>query len=350
MIRISGKKLSIFLHLAAWTIIFLLPIYLFSLSSNPNVFIIVRVLSRTIVYLALFYISYFWLIPKFLFNGKRLKYYVSITITILVLYFVNETANWIYIVNAPVQDMFRGHELRKPDIRFMQRLDIFNYLFTSILTVGLSVGLRVSKKYNENEQKRKELEKEKLSSELAFLKNQISPHFFFNTLNNIYSLTGISTSQAQSAILQLSNLMRYLLYESEKGDTKLSSEIAFMKNFIELMKLRLGNNIQLSFSFPENYNDVTVPPLLFIPFVENAFKHGVGFEESEIEFKLSIVENTLIFTSKNSIVTKAGDYQDSGIGLENIKKRLAILFPGSHILRINCKDNEFDVYLSIVLN
>lgn len=349
MIRISGKKLSIFLHLAAWTIIFLLPIYLFSLSSNPNLFIIVRVFSRTVVYLALFYLSYFWLIPKFLFKGKPLKYYLSIAIAIVILYILNETVNWMYILNSP-KDFFHGHEMGKPDIRFLQRLDIFNYLFTSILTAGLSVGLRVSKKYNENEQKRKELEKEKLSSELAFLKNQISPHFFFNTLNNIYSLTGISTSKAQSAILQLSNLMRYLLYESEKGDTKLSNEISFMKNFIELMKLRLGNNVRLSFSFPENYNDVTVPPLLFIPFVENAFKHGVGFEESTIEFKLSVVENTLIFTSKNSIAPKTGDYQDSGIGLENIKKRLAILFPGSHILRINCKDNEFDVYLSIVLN
>jgi LytS/YehU family sensor histidine kinase len=205
-------------------------------------------------------------------------------------------------------------------------------------------------KLKENEKKQKELEKEKLNSELAFLKNQVSPHFFFNTLNNIYSLIGIDGPTAQDSVLKLSKLMRYLLYESEHGETQMSHEIDFMNNYIDLMKLRLSQRVELQIDFPEEFSDFTIPPLLFVPFIENAFKHGVSSRDrSFIIIRLEIENLHIRFTAENSIGKghQASDMQHSGIGLENVRKRLGLLFPWKHELLIEETEKIFRVDLNI---
>jgi LytS/YehU family sensor histidine kinase len=216
--------------------------------------------------------------------------------------------------------------------------------------VFFSVGLRVLERHSDIEKWQKELEKEKLNSELAFLKNQISPHFFFNTLNNIYSLISINQEDSQKAVLKLSKLMRYLLYESEDGNTKLSNEIEFMNNYIDLMKLRMSEKINLKITFPESYEDKSIPPLLFIPFIENAFKHGISYrEKSFIEISMTTKQDSISFRCVNSVAkTREGtDNAHSGIGLENVSKRLNLLFPGTHDLKINRSDTEFEILLQI---
>lgn len=348
-----GKKLSIFLHVAAWIILFLLPVYLFSMQANFDEFFIWRVVIRSIIYIILFYLSYFWLIPTLLFQGKKVKYYLSIFGVIVGLYIFNDLANYTFfssnIQNKEKQEPEKDrNDDRRFDFRLVKRFDMYNYLFTAILISGFSVGLRMSVKYNENEKKRKELEKEKLSSELAFLKNQVSPHFFFNTLNNIYSLTEINTKEAQNAILQLSKLMRYLLYESEKGDTKLSNEIAFMRNYIDLMKLRINDKVSLRYEFPEVYKDMSIPPLIFISFIENAFKHGLSYrEKSFIHIELQVNDSEIIFNCSNSIFKNRDEIADSGIGLENIQKRLSLLYPDKHTLKIDQTEQVFSIHLTL---
>jgi LytS/YehU family sensor histidine kinase len=194
------------------------------------------------------------------------------------------------------------------------------------------------------------LKKEKLNSELAFLKNQVSPHFFFNTLNNIYSLIGIDGPAAQDSVLKLSKMMRYLLYESEHGETLFSHEINFMANYIELMKLRLNSKVDLQVDFPVNFTDFSIPPLLFISFIENAFKHGISHRENSfIHISLAVSRDKIVFVSENSMgkSSQGGDMQESGIGLENVRKRLNLLFPGKHELNILQDDKTFKVRLSI---
>ena len=176
-----------------------------------------------------------------------------------------------------------------------RQIHIINYGFTSVFLIFFSLGLRVMERHSQIEKLQKDLEKEKLNSELAFLKNQISPHFFFNTLNNIYSLIGINAEDSQKAVLKLSKLMRYLLYESEKGDSKLSTEIEFMNNYIDLMKLRMNEKVALNVSLPADYDDRSIPPLLFIPFIENAFKHGISYrEKSFIEISFLVTPDLVI--------------------------------------------------------
>jgi LytS/YehU family sensor histidine kinase len=226
----------------------------------------------------------------------------------------------------------------------------FNFFFTALFISFFSLGLRVLERNAQIEKRQKDLEKEKLNSELALLKNQISPHFFFNTLNNIYSLISINTADSQKAVLQLSKLMRYLLYESEQGQSLLSHEIDFMNNYIDLMRLRMSDKVVLSVSFPVQYENIAIPPLLFIPFIENAFKHGISYrEKSFIEIDMRVEKESITFMCKNSL-GKAGDephQNHSGIGLDNVSKRLNLLFPGKHDLKINKSDVSFDVVLVI---
>lgn len=370
------KKLSIILHIGAWVIVFLLPIFLTSIERRQDINFIGRIVLRSTTYALIFYISYLWLIPKLLFRGKKWKFYLIMIALILGLYVVNDFISSNFLtkrefaernrpnknaainlaappgqpINKGVDSLRQNFNPPKPNFKKNPRwrFDIYNYIFTSVLIAGFSLGLRMSVKYNENEKKRKELEKEKLSSELALLKNQVSPHFFFNTLNNIYSLIEINTKEAQNAVLQLSKLMRYLLYESEKGDTKLSSEIAFMKNYIDLMKLRISDKVKLSYTFPEEYKDFPFPPLIYIPFIENAFKHGVSYrEKSFIDINFAISGNELVFRCRNSVAAKKEETNESGIGLENTKRRLRLIFPESHRLEINQANHTFEVNLTI---
>jgi sensor histidine kinase YesM len=353
---LSSKRLALMLHIAAWTVLFILPVYLFTFDTNRDIFFIVRVYIRTIIYVLIFYLNFFWLIPKVLFKGKKLAYYLAALALIGSLYFVNQSVN-SYIFEKPQfrpeREMFDkiSKEFKLP--KHPQRFDIYNFLFTAVLISGFSIGLRMLGRYNEDEKQRKEMEKERLHSELAFLKNQISPHFFFNTLNNIYSLVEINTKDAQNAILQLSKMMRYMLYESEEGNTLLSREIEFMRNYIELMKLRITENVNLQVYFPDKKTDISIPPLLFIPFIENAFKHGVSNREpSFLDIAMNVNPGEIIFLCNNSLTNKGEGVStgDSGIGLENVRKRLLLLFPNKHSLTINQTPATFEVTLKIEMN
>ena len=179
-----------------------------------------------------------------------------------------------------------------------------------------------------------------------------NPHFFFNTLNNIYSLVQQNVRDGQKAILQLSKLMRYLLYETEKGDKPVSQEIEFMRNYIELIKLRLSDKVALNVSFPENYPDVVIPPLIFLPFIENAFKHGISYRKpSYINILMKVNPGEIYFECINSTGSQGEELfsSGSGIGLENVRKRLNLLFPKKHSLQIVSTETAFNVVLIIDL-
>jgi len=359
----TGNKIKILLHLLAWVIILGIPLYFFKRWEVGNDFMWAYYVGNLINGI-IFYSNYLVLVPRFFFASRKLKYYLSVIILLIFLYFVSDRSNEVifkYVpgrnnteeINKPKE---KGSEVGppKPDDQFgrppFREMHLFNYIFTSLFLVFFSVGMRVLERHSQTEKLQKELEKEKLNSELAFLKNQISPHFFFNTLNNIYSLISINAEDSQKAVLRLSKLMRYLLYDSEHGDTKLSNEIDFMNNYIDLMKLRMNNKISLTVTLPEKYGDINIPPLIFIPFIENAFKHGISYrEKSFIEISMTTINESIIFRCANSIVKnrETDESEHSGIGLENVTKRLNLLFPGKHELKINRSDKEFEVLLQI---
>jgi two-component system LytT family sensor kinase len=361
----AGNKIKITLHLLAWSILLGLPIYLIKRWDVGKDFIWFFY-TGNIISGIIFYSNYLVLVPKYFFGRKKGRYYLSVLILLVLFYVVSYTSSELIFKYVPGKEHAteqKDAELQaakpgppKPD-GFIGRppfrqMHLLNYIFTSSFLIFFSLGLRVMERHSQIEKLQKDLEKEKLNSELAFLKNQISPHFFFNTLNNIYSLIGINAEDSQKAVLKLSKLMRYLLYESEQGDSKLSTEIDFMNNYIDLMKLRMNEKVVLSVSFPEGYDDRSIPPLLFVPFIENAFKHGISYrEKSFINIGLMVNNDSISFVCENSLI-KSRDESDtghSGIGLENVRKRLTLLFPGKHDLKINRSDTEFEVLLQINL-
>jgi len=365
---LTGKKLYLFLHIAAWSILFILPTYFLYMDSSHDVIFLARTYLHTVFLAFIFYINYLWLAPKFFFKEKKVHYFVSVMLLIafitLLFAFTNNQLNpkpeWGKEMNIQMQMQQELSINKPPDMppspdtrkhKPPKGWPVYNFVLNSLLITGFGLGLRFSEKMIQTDKRRKEAEKEKLNSELALLKNQISPHFFFNTLNNIYSLVQTNTDDAQKAILQLSKLMRYLIYESEEGTTPLGKEIEFMNHYIDLMQLRINNKVELKVDFPEVLEPIPVHPLLFIPFIENAFKHGISYREpSFIHIKMQINNGILWFTCENSINTQSESLvsSGSGIGLENIKKRLALLYPGKYTLDISHTDRQYNVSLKII--
>mgnify|MGYP001436623091 CR=1 FL=1 len=347
--------LTILLHVLAWVIVMVLPRYIVNTFGDGNKQFLKHFYVNLGIYGALFYLNYLVLVPLLFTKNRKILYILSglvlITGVCIAMWQINEK---IFFdrhrqaqIEAVMKEINEGKEFMKPPLR---QIKIMDYFFTAVLTFGFSFGLRMLEQVTRNEKEKKELEREKLNSELAFLKSQVSPHFFFNTLNNIYSLIAIDTANAQDAVLKLSRLMRYLLYESEKGETRLSEEIDFLVHYIDLMRLRLSPKVRLDVNFPKDIPEISIPPLLFIPLVENAFKHGVSNRDSSfIELSMNVKENELIFNSLNSIHSMAGtDNQHfSGIGLENVKKRLELIYPGSYSLITEKRENNFFVELSL---
>ncbi|MGA1977354.1 MAG: histidine kinase [Bacteroidales bacterium] len=364
LMRVSftgGKRIKLLLHFLAWIILLGIPLYFIKRWHVDNDFIWLYY-TNIIISGIIFYANYLVLIPRFFFSTKRYKYFLAVIILVAVFSLVSDFSDRMifkYVhenaITERSADMSIGKGPQVPPAQIrrnkppFRQMHLYNYTINSIFLVFFSLGLSVLERQSDIEKIQKELEKEKLNSELAFLKNQISPHFFFNTLNNIYSLISINTKDAQLAVLRLSKLMRYLLYESEQGNTPLSSEIDFMVNYIDLMKLRLSNKVDLKVAFPEKYEDKSIPPLLFITFIENAFKHGISnVGKSFIDISLVSENDSIIFKCTNSLGNQ-GNAQDneSGIGLENIRKRLNLLFPGKHEMKIDKSGNTFAVSLTI---
>jgi len=352
---LSDKKLELALHAIAWIFVILIPFYLNS-AFGGNQHRLNQFYTHAFSAVVVFYIGYLWLVPGFFLMEKYWAYFIIllgvITATYFMTSFINEHFLYDEVQDAKFRDFVRklaenGEDFKPP----VKAFGFYYHLMTSLLISGFAVGLGVTQKLKQNEKKQKEMEKEKLHSELAFLKNQVSPHFFFNTLNNIYSLIGIDGPTAQDSVLKLSKMMRYLLYESERGETMMSHEIEFMNNYIDLMKLRQSKRVDLQVDFPHDFSDFSIPPLLFIPFIENAFKHGVSHREaSVIKIRMEIDKEKICFFTMNGIgqSLQTGDLQEhSGIGLDNVRKRLGLLFPGKHELQIENDQTLFKVKLCI---
>lgn len=352
-LSISDRKITVAMHVIGLIIVIIIPLYLSSLFGQSDTHRLYQFYVHTFSAIIIFYSGYLWLVPRYFLQNKKALYFLILVGLILLTFGISTFIN-DYLLFDPVRDaQFREafkHATGKDETPMFRVFGFINHVLTSILISGFAIGLGVLDKLKENEKRQKELEKEKLNSELAFLKNQVSPHFFFNTLNNIYSLIGIDGPTAQESVLKLSKLMRYLLYESEQGATLMSHEIEFMNNYIDLMKLRISSRVELQINFPKEFNDLTIPPLLFVPFIENAFKHGVSYRDpSFIKIGMSIHKGKIDFFTQNSIAKtiQNTDLQHSGIGLDNVRKRLNLLFPDQHTLEVEQDDTVFMVRLCI---
>jgi hypothetical protein len=364
-----NKRIGILKHseslilFTIWIAIFAAPLFVFQLDDSiiwVNVFF---AWTGLIPFFILFIINHFLLVPSLLFNGKKITYLVSCFLLVLLF------SSTLYYLEGerkkkgpPQQEEFQQRQPRPDHSELDERFPpppqpgrnplpfppFINSFIVSILIIGFDSGLRMMVRSSNLEQEKTLLEKENVQNQLAFLRNQVSPHFFMNTLNNIHALIDIDTNEAKESIIKLSKLMRHLLYTAEEELVPLEKEIEFISSYINLMKLRFSDKVKINLNIPANLPDKNIPPLLFTSFVENAFKHGISYQKpSFIDIQFSYENNylTLIITNSNSATIKKEE--DSGIGIENSRKRLDLIYGSDYSFTIADNTDEFNLILKI---
>lgn len=377
------KIVTVGIHLVVWICFFLLP-YIFAPQQREQSPVLTKHFFTYFIAVNLFLLGFYYLntqvlIPKLLFLKKWFLYIPSVAICLVAfLYLPKQATHFINGTSEKViRDAFREefrqrkqmpppeskdsiNEFNSPKIEKNNKknsppknsIQYFPGSFVVFLLV-CAIGLAFSfmQQWRDAERKKDLIEAEKANTELSFLKSQVNPHFFFNTLNNIYSLAVVNSEKTAPAVMKLSHIMRYILTETQTEQVPLEKEIDFIKNFIDLQLVRLTDKVNVKFSIDGNIANKQIAPLLFIPFIENAFKYGVSTKEnSEIEILLSVVNNQILFHVSNTIVHAENLYNGTtGIGINNVKRRLELSYPKQHSLKVGQFDNQFKVDLEINL-
>ncbi len=301
---------------------------------NPDAVVFLKMLLTVrAVEIPLFYLIVHYLIPQ-VFRKKGATYYVLILIVICGVYILLED-KIKFLIN--------------PDYKHSFTFFIF---FPVMFVAAMATGYGLVTEFLQEERRTREEKQERMQSELSFLRSQISPHFIFNVLNSIVYLIRSKSDLAEPVTIQLSELIRYMLYETDNKQVPVSKEVDYLKNYIDLQKLRYGDDVIISVNIEGNDSSLTIEPMLLIPFVENAFKHGIGMvNDPVIDINLTYDGSLLNFMVKNKIAPETRESKDfsSGIGLKNVKRRLELLYPGSHKLVIQDKGSVFVANLSLNL-
>ena len=311
----------------------------FRFNTIPNEFYFLN-----FIFIAVFYLNYTFLIPNFLLN-KKIILYVVISLGLIIFF--------IFIIKTFLKPTITPHFLKEMiDInsrQFRERNINFNPPILLLLFFALSTCVKLVSEWYRSEKERTIAASQKINSELSFLKAQLNPHFLFNTLNSIYSLANKKSDDTTVAIVTLSELMRYMIYEANEEYISLEKEVEYIKNYISLQLLRLkdSSGVKINVHGDLNYK---IEPLLLISFIENAFKYGTDFKgKTDIQIKISTNNNELHLQVYNVSSLQNAIKRDSGIGLENIQNRLNLLYPNSHNLEITSDKKSFEVNLKINL-
>lgn len=299
------------------------------------------------------YVNLTWLLPMFYFPKKRGHYFLASAVLLLTVVWGmhSDYLPWNQVKKTSTAQ-YEERPFDKTDEK--EGYDGYRWLVRNIPSLFISLLgsslVSIGRFASEKEKAFIQLEKAKLETELKFLKSQINPHFLFNSLHNVYGLTIIHPDRAAEQLLKLSDILRYMLYDSNAEQVPILREVAYLKNYIELTQLKDSRGMDVRFEISDGYESLTVSPLLFIPFVENAFKHSQieDLEHGYIHISMNISGNRLVFTVKNSKPLKAYRKDEvGGIGLTNIRQRLKLLYPDKHQLQIEETDTTFNVHLEL---
>ncbi|TAL41439.1 MAG: GHKL domain-containing protein [Chitinophagaceae bacterium] len=341
----SKKWVTVLLHTAAWILLFSLP-YLLRPSLNENrpatqdsqpAMMHLRYALNNLIYIGFFYLNAGLLIPQFIYKRKYKQFAAIILVSFIIILFIT----WLTLFVLLGQPKFniRGHIL-------------FNFFFFLFILAG-STAYRMIQDRTRADRIAREKENENLKTELSLLRSQASPHFMFNVLNNMVALARKKSDLLESSLLKFSSLMRYMLYEADEDKVPLEKEIEYLQSYIDLQKQRFGKNVQVNVDLQKVDDNHEIEPMLLIPFVENAFKHGTGMiEDAQITIQLKTEKDKLCLSVQNRYDPSSIEIKDktSGIGLTNVKRRLNLLYGNKHRLLIAQKDNLFSVSLQLNLN
>jgi two-component system, LytTR family, sensor kinase len=335
MVRIRSKYISPGIHLLIWVSLLVIPIFIFRnfpiATGLPDYFF----LFTNIYHIGLFYLNAYMIYPA-LFTRKTWWLYFPVLGIIMALSYYTKLYLLKWAFPGFAETSFNHRILLFPPLAFFIASFIFRFIADRVQSDRLE----------------KERQSERLSSELKFLRSQISPHFLFNMMTNMVSLARQKSDLLESSLIKLSDLLRYMLYESDKDRFLISNEILYLKSYIELQQLRFGEDVDLILEIQEGQTDCYIEPMLLVPFVENAFKHSIGMvDHPSIHIGLKTKDGELLFSVSNKY-NKANLSKDpgSGIGLVNVKNRLNLLYPGKYKLEIHNDDSIFRVNLKLEMS
>lgn len=390
MKRLNHNLLQSLIYAIIWLVVFVVPVFVHSHTGKESWDHLAMFWIRILPFFVLFLVNNYLLVPRLLLRKRWAWYAVSVVASIFVLFSVvqpfvirNKFDPMIAREMAEIRDRAgrdstltrhdfprhrehgpmggpsrdmpregrdslgmahgRGMEGRDqgprfrdmppgegPVIRMPVRMSMMlNDWLVAILIVGFNIAIQYLFKSIRDDRRISELQASTLQSELNYLKAQINPHFFMNTLNNIHALIDIDGERAKESVIELSKIMRYVLYEADQQGIQLSREIQFIENYVSLMRIRFSDEIDIRMEFPDPVPDVRVPPMLLVTLVENAFKHGISYRrDSFIHTSLTVEEGLLTYTVSNSLSETVGG--KPGVGMENMRKRLNLLFGGNY--------------------
>ena len=340
------RGIETLIHIIVWGIVIGFP-FLMMTRSGFNISLadyLRHGSSSTLSFFLVFYINYCLLIPRYLFEG-RIRQYLLLN-TLLIICITTGAHLWQeYTFQNHMRGDDDGQHMGPPKWIFILR-DVS----TMILTAGLSAAIKLSRRWAQMDAARREAEKSRTEAELKNLRNQLNPHFLLNTLNNIYALIAFDADKAQTAVQELSRLLRHVLYDNQQNFVTLDKEMDFIRNYIELMRIRYTDAVNISVESPGNLPEqLSIPPLLLIVFVENAFKHGVSYNHpSFIRLKIEYADGQVTSTLTNSRHAAQSSKHPAGIGLENVRKRLELIYGAkNYSLEIREEEKTYTVKLVI---
>lgn len=339
------KWVGVSLHVLFWALFFALPYLLRPALDNnapktrPGAYhgFYILLLLNNFLRLLLFYGNAYLFIPRLLYR-KRYGQYLLVLLAAQCVMLLCDRLFFDLLIPGEV------HRIKN--------FFAFNLLPFFFIVIA-SAAFRMIRDRIEEDKRQKERETENLKTELSFLRSQVSPHFMFNVLNNMVALARKKSDLLEPSLIKLSSLLRYMLYETDEDKVPLEKEVEYLQNYIDLQRQRFGKNIQIDARIQAGETGHTIEPMLLIPFVENAFKHGTGLmADARIDIRLTVERGVLLFTIRNRYNEDTGEVKDktSGIGLNNVKRRLNLLYEGGHHLQLEKKEGWFTVTLQLNLH
>jgi len=400
----SDILLIVIIHVMAWGILFLLPMLLYTVRINDRRFIVAEMIDKS-VWVGLFYLNYYLLIPK-LFQRRKYWLYLSAVLLAFFIYlaqymavrydYIPRPGSRFQLLTTPfphredslhrralgfgeagrfVHGQWRDSNHHRFSRPFLSRdslhrefppfhmhepglfgipkgiweITLDNTLTSFALLLLIGGFIRLTYSFIRNQNEKKALENLNLNAEVNFLKSQINPHFLFNTLNSIYAQAHSRSDKTEFSILKLSELLRYVLYDSGERKVDLAKDIQYLNNYIDLQKIRLSSKVTVKYDVSGNLHGHMIAPLLLISFIENAFKHGVSYSQaSVINITIRVFEKTLTLVVDNPIVER-NSFDTGGLGLKNVTRRLELLYPGKYQLDIRKDELQYSVNLKLKL-
>ncbi len=338
------------IYLIIWLIVLSLPVFTLQGSRYFSQTQVYMEWIRLLPFLLIFSINNSILVPKLLLNKKTVFYGISVLILVVGVTMASQYLKYIQnLVLEWQQQRPRQYPFRSQGKTFEYR--IATNILISFLVVGFNNAIKLLINREKEEKLREQKDKAHLQTELSFLRNQISPHFFMNTLNNIHALIKFDADQAQKSVIQLSTLMRHLLNKSKNETATIETEFDFIKSYVNLMRIRLSEKVNITVHLDVKESDRVIPSMLFISLVENAFKYGVDYSKPSYVFISAHIKNDeLYFDVKNSKAVLNTDKTKTGVGLKNLENQLVLLYGTNYSLTISDGESEYKVNLKIPLN